>query len=320
MRLLERNADGELVFHEFVGEAPPYAILSHTWATDSNTEVSFQDVNAGTDKSKAGYRKIQFCAEQAAADDLRYFWIDTCCIDKSSSAELQEAINSMYNWYRNSSVCYVYLYDVLDNHSGLEEEDILGSARWFTRGWTLQELIAPRTVRFYTCGWHFVGTKLELRDRLMRITKIPAMLLAGSISSPEFYSVAHRMSWASGRETSRPEDMAYSLMGIFSVNMPMLYGEGDRAFRRLQEEIMKSSYDFSIFAWRYPYSDLTRGIAFASLEDNSNYQPFSMTNKGIQIEAHLVPLRIHAQQEIYAMSCASLSTVGILALLRPSHG
>jgi hypothetical protein len=107
MRLLERKPDGSLILREFIGSAvPAYAILSHTWGKE---EVSFQEVDAGTGKDKAGWRKIEFCAKQAGADGLRYIWVDTCCIDKRNVVELSEAINSMFRWYQKAARCYVYL-------------------------------------------------------------------------------------------------------------------------------------------------------------------------------------------------------------------
>ena len=163
---------------------------------------------------------------------------DLCCIDKTSSAELSEAINSMYRWYQESGVCYAYLADVPPN--------AFSKSRWFTRGWTLQELIAPSTVIFLDQKWQEIGTKSSLQRVISEITGIPTDILLGG--DLEDASIAQRMSWASKRETTRVEDAAYCLMGIFSIHMPMLYGEGERAFIRLQEEIMRVSDDHSLFA------------------------------------------------------------------------
>jgi Heterokaryon incompatibility protein (HET) len=258
MRLLNCALIGEAtpVLEEFYDDIPPYAILSHRWGK-ATEEVSFKDIETGADIShKEGFRKFQYCCQQALKDGLQYAWIDTCCIDKSSSAELSEAINSMYNWYLHSQVCYAYLNDV----SGLVSEDpeeILNDleredssfrkSAWFTRGWTLQELIAPKKVRFYSETWEFVGDKRALADLVSNITGIDAEVLTRRTKP---YSVAQRMSWAAGRKTTRVEDRAYSLMGIFGVNVPPLYGEGHKAFVRLQEEIMRQSFDHSLFAWK----------------------------------------------------------------------
>lgn len=249
MRLL--NTDS-LELREFAeNEIPPYAILSHTWERE---EVSFQDMQNDSANSKAGYQKMAGSCKEALSRDLFYIWIDTCCIDKSSSAELTEAINSMYRWYQEARVCLVYLSDV-PYEDILSEGSCFSNSRWFTRGWTLQELIAPSVVVFYSNDWRELGMK-ALRDRtthevmrkLSTITGVDSDVLAGK--NPHSTSIAKRMSWASSRVTTRKEDMAYCLMGLFGVNMPLLYGEGDRAFLRLQEEIMKASDDHSLFAWR----------------------------------------------------------------------
>jgi ankyrin repeat protein len=237
MRLLHTR---KLKLEEFGGqEIPPYAILSHTWGKN---EVSFQDIEGGVIE-KEGYGKVRKTCDVAAHHGFEYVWIDTCCIDKTSSAELSEAINSMYRWYQECGVCYTYLADVPSNATGPE----FSKSRWFTRGWTLQELIAPSIVIFLNQNWQEIGTKSKLRLTISKITGIPDNILSGH--HLERASIAQRMSWASKRETTRVEDLAYCLMGIFGVNMPMLYGEGEKAFIRLQEEIMKVSDDYSLFAW-----------------------------------------------------------------------
>jgi hypothetical protein len=240
MRLLHTKS---VNLQTFYGRAiPPYAILSHTW---SRGEVSFQDMQNETASSMAGYDKIRRCCETASANGLQYAWVDTCCIDKTSSAELSEAINSMFSWYRLAEVCYAYLEDVTDRHFTYPT---LWNSRWFKRGWTLQELIAPSNLIFYNNQWKKLGTKDSSMISVSRITGIDWKVLRDAENIDEF-SIAQRMSWASGRETTRVEDTAYCLMGLFGINMPMLYGEGDRAFIRLQEEIMKSTNDHTIFAW-----------------------------------------------------------------------
>ena len=243
MRLLKCDPNGEFSFAEFFdgGIKPEYAILSHTWGPD---EVTFKDFTGGNSKDKAGYSKIRFCGQQAASDSLQYFWVDTCCIDKSSSTELQEAINSMFLWYRNAAECYVYLSDVslplVDYFLNFTEawELSFRNSRWFTRGWTLQELIAPASVGFYTKDGTLLGDKGSLEDIIHAITDIPVEALRGR-PLPTF-SVSERMAWAKSRKTKREEDTIYSLLGIFDVHMPLLYSEGrDKALRRLYEEIGK---------------------------------------------------------------------------------
>ena len=245
MRLLNTK---KLVLEDFFEDATPaYAILSHTWETD---EVTYQNMQLVMQKKvnpqdfRLGYTKIQQCCNQAVKDGYDYVWIDTCCIDKTSSAELSEAINSMFDWYQKSAICYAYLSDAKSVQPH-ESEDVLveklGSCRWFTRGWTLQELIAPSNMLFFGNDWEMIGTKERLSGVLTRITGIDKVILEGG--NVNEISVAKRMSWASKRVTTRTEDIAYCLLGIFDVNLPLLYGEGRKAFTRLQEEIMKSSDD-----------------------------------------------------------------------------
>ena len=227
---------------------PPYAILSHTWGPD---ELTFKNMEQ---KGYVPSKKIDGCCKQALKDELNFVWVDTCCIDKSSSAELSEAINSMWEWYRQSKVCYAYLSDVPPDTVVEETYSKFSQSRWFTRGWTLQELIAPEEVIFYDEAWNRIGRKShaysdwEFMKRLRQITGIDDKVLKRP-SSFRDYSVAQRMSWASKRTTTRLEDCAYSLLGLFKINMPLLYGEGNRAFQRLQEEILRVSDDESLFAW-----------------------------------------------------------------------
>ncbi|KAK4225317.1 vegetative incompatibility protein HET-E-1 [Podospora fimiseda] len=248
MRLLNIQT---LEFEEFFGEAgngiPPYAILSHTWGDD---EVSYKDHVQGRNSTKTGYDKIRGCAKLAEAEGFRYFWIDTCCIDKSSSAELSEAINSMFQWYRDAAICYAYLVDVDSAENPTGDGSSFSRSRWFKRGWTLQELLAPAELVFVGSDWREIGTKKSLCATVSQITGIGSRALEEWRWSE--YSVAQKMSWAVGRETTRAEDQAYCLMGLFDVNMPMLYGEGHKAFSRLQQEILKQSDDQSLFAWSYP--------------------------------------------------------------------
>lgn len=239
MRLLwlEENSVFSLVEH--VGrDIPPYAILSHTWGAD-HEEVTFKDLTEDTGKSKAGYRKLTFCGEQAAKDGLHFFWVDTCCIDKSSSAELTEAINSMFQWYHNADKCYVYLSDV--SISSLARDNLsLQKSRWFTRGWTLQELVAPTSVEFFSLEGEWIGDKSSMAQEIHNITGISIQALRGDCLSD--FSVDERMSWADKRETKREEDAAYALLGLFDTHMPLIYGEGrEKAFDRLRREIKESS-------------------------------------------------------------------------------
>ncbi|KAN0073072.1 HET domain containing protein [Elaphomyces granulatus] len=277
MRLLKLNDSGEFgLTRDFLvsDDIPRYAILSHTWGPDTE-EVNFQDMRDGTAKSKPGYVKIQFCGEQARRDGWKYFWIDSCCIDKSSSAELQEAINSMFRWYRDAAKCYVYLADVsrpaLDTDgkpSQLPWELPFRKSRWFTRGWTLQELVAPALVEFFSKEGKQLGNKRSLERHIHEATGIPVKVLRGSPLSG--FTIPERMSWAENRDTTREEDKAYSLLGIFDVYIPLIYGEGrENAFKRLWEEIDKASKgtkreDFSV---AFSLSDVPEIEQFVAREE-----------------------------------------------------
>jgi hypothetical protein len=249
MRLLQRKDGDRYSLTEFVGDATPrYAILSHTWGPDQE-EATFADLEQDACTTKAGYRKLQFCADQAAKDGLRYFWVDTCCIDKSSSAELSEAINSMFAWYRDAAQCYVYLPDVstssLVSSTPAQQHwnRAFQQSRWFTRGWTLQELVAPVSLEFFSAEGQRLGNRYSLVQELHSVTGISVEALQGSRPLDQL-SVDERMSWAGQRKTKREEDAAYSLLGIFDVHMPLIYGEGRRkAFARLQREIDTASSD-----------------------------------------------------------------------------
>ncbi|KAK0740165.1 hypothetical protein B0T18DRAFT_203158 [Schizothecium vesticola] len=219
------------------GSVPLYAILSHTWGPDSE-EVSFQDMlnGAGKAKAKGGYDKIRFCGRQARRDGLTHFWIDTCCIDKSNSTELAEALNSMFNWYRRASRCYVFLPDVPSPTDPEPWTPSFKASRWFTRGWTLQELIAPNTVQFFAKDGSLLGDKHSLLSLVAEITGIGEAAITGE--PLDGFSLQERFSWAETRQTKREEDWAYSLLGIFGVFIPPIYGEGrENAERRLRNEI-----------------------------------------------------------------------------------
>jgi hypothetical protein len=248
MRLLELQNDGHFRLTDDLldNELPPYAILSHTWGPDCE-EVTFEDLMMNSGPDKAGRDKIKFCAKQAAKDDLRFFWVDTCCIKKSSDSELSQAINSMFRWYHRAARCYVYLSDVStrkrkerDQISQNTWKPAFRESRWFTRGWTLQELLAPVSVEFFSKEHERLGDKKSLRQEIHEITGIPTSALEGR-PLPDF-SIEERMLWAAKRNTKREEDKTYSLLGIFDVHMPLIYGEGmHKARRRLQKEIREAS-------------------------------------------------------------------------------
>ena len=278
MRLLHTK---EHLLHAFEGDAPPHAILSHTWGEQEVTFAAFQDAEGR--RELHGWPKIQASCTLAAERGLQWIWIDTCCIDKSSSSELTEAINSMFAWYQSASICFAYLSDVTSPPS---RRDGLAS-RWFTRGWTLQELLAPQEIEFFDAQWRPLGSltrssaartdrdggesaiSSQAIDTRMADAAMPpeadnrwisSMISQAtgideeSLLTNDFTktSIAERMSWAAKRQTTRPEDASYALMGLFNVNMPVLYGEGaQKAFHRLQLQILQMTDDESIFAWDY---------------------------------------------------------------------
>ncbi|TRX90612.1 hypothetical protein FHL15_008585 [Xylaria flabelliformis] len=338
-------------------ERPPYAILSHTWLAN-HEEVSYQDLEAYHEaveheqtaqadsiSSRKGFKKIQGCCNIAdQCYNLKWAWVDTCCINKESSSELSEAINSMFNWYKMAAICIVFLQDVqqdVQSPNDLEDPDNnrghFRKSKWFTRGWALQELLAPQQhLLFYDSQWQLIGDMKEdaqLCDIISEITSIPVAFLTGAPLSEA--CVAKKMSWASKRKTTRVEDIAYSLLGIFGVNMALLYGEGSRAFVRLQEEIINQTHDHSILAWgellsehEDPFDergnserwkdvgalavspidfkdcwDFDRASEFLRYNDNLDFQ---ITTAGIQLGAN-VSTRIYESYEIYLcqLSCFS---------------
>ena len=320
-----------LELKDFVGAGiPPYAILSHTWGDD---EVTFQEMRKDREaaKGKVGYTKVQKCCEKALQDGHQYVWIDTCYIDKRSSAELSEAINSMYRWYAESRVCYAYLEDVPGE--GLSDTikiyEALLNSRWFTRGWTLQEMIAPYYIQFLGRNWGVIGVKthffypvLQLPTTrinteifagiLTEITGIPAKVLRGELVI-RLVPAAQKMAWAAKRLTTREEDLAYALMGLFGVSMPILYGEGlGKAFRRLQLEIIQTNTDQSIFVWRSNrrssglLADSPRDFSESGLDfvwKSMALQPYSMTNLGLALNLPVVYRRDGNYNVVFLRCC-----------------
>ena len=269
-----------------------YAILSHRWGADED-EVSFEDIRLSKDFSnKKGFGKVKGFCKEASSANCRYGWIDTCCINKENLTELSEAINSMYKWYQGSKICIAYLEDVPQKQ--------LTDSVWFDRGWTLQELISPKAVTFFDNRWETIGTKIELVRDLSRKTRIPEGILSDA-TNLSTCSIAQRMSWAANRVTRREEDRAYSLMGLFDVNMPMIYGEREGAFLRLQQHIIQKTRDESIFAWATEFPGNTRTysglfaqspLAYASCSNIVQTQGshgFSERNGELSMRLRLLP-------------------------------
>ena len=308
---------------EFRDEATEYVILSHRWIDP--TEVDYEEMvdlakmdreEQNEIRGRQGYKKIIDMCKQAKQVGYEWVWVDTCCIDKRSSVELSEAINSMYRWYANARICYAYLHDVDGSSFPTEQEcgkypKLKGRLEWFSRGWTLQEMIAPRNLQFFNKNWQPIGDKKGLAGTLKAITGVPEHILVDGLEGNRPY-VAEIISWAARRTTTRVEDRAYSLMGLLDVNMPMLYGEGKKAFHRLQLEIIRTSNDQSIFAWKHDSEDVRIGSILADCPSDfegcsrmklmdhdkfieglsptgaEHFGVFPITNRGIQI---WMPLR-----------------------------
>jgi heterokaryon incompatibility protein (HET) len=243
MRLLTIDNNGRFILERFAKDRiPPYAILSHRWSTDDKDEITFKEIIKGIDdRRKSGYKKLEFCSAQAKVDGLHYFWVDTCCIDKSNQNEESVAIYSMFRWYQKAVKCYVYLADVCvddrdDESIRIATESALPESEWFSRGWTLQELLAPETVEFYSRDCVRLGDKSSLEQQIAKRTGIPIAVLHGRSLSR--FSSEEIFSWVEQRHTKKEEDKAYCLLGLFDVSMLLNYGEGEKkAFSRLNKEI-----------------------------------------------------------------------------------
>ncbi|KAI0358492.1 HET-domain-containing protein [Trametes cingulata] len=310
-----------------------YAILSHTWGMAEQTyedikRLQAEAISAAKVESRSHTApedsisppsilahpelsdKIAGACRAAREAGYELLWLDAACINKSSSAELSEAINSMYLWYAVADVCLVYLSDVPDDDNVRAWNSCFRMSRWHTRGWTLQELIAPRRVVFLSRKWRLLGSKMTLANLLQEITRVDATILTG-VTTLNSVSVYHRMSWASQRETTRVEDKAYSLLGIFGVHMSPIYGEGSHAFIRLQEEIIRTIPDQSIFAWG-PRQFLGARAGLASSDASA---PFHEHERGLLAKS---PEDFASTHDATVMSPAELAySVGRVIQLPP---
>ena len=316
-------------FEEFLDSfIPPYAILSHRWSSD---EVSYQQLQLAIKDNNIetslihgeGLYKIENCRKQAARDGIHWIWVDTCCINKESSAELSEAINSMFRWYQHAKICYIYLSDVDCGSFDAFKDDATTSnthwkailkdfrkSKWFTRGWTLQELLAPSKAVFYDKTWRLIARRGYLVETISEITGIDLVSLSGGKQKLLSACVAKKMSWIAHRETSRQEDIAYCMLGLLDVNMPLLYGEGSRAFMRLQLEVISKKNDESIFAWNLgkvpsfrhdrdpprddegmlaPHPSCFAGSNRVEEAHALDRLPYAMTNQGLQFRIMTSP-------------------------------
>ncbi|KAI5996050.1 heterokaryon incompatibility protein-domain-containing protein [Pisolithus marmoratus] len=277
-----------------------YAILSHCWGepedevqhTEMESLMKMDTAARGKVQRRSGYCKIRESCLQARRNHLRWIWVDTCCIDKRSSAELSEAINSMYVWYANSDCCYAFLHDIDTKTLPTKPDyknftDFRGWPKWFSRGWTLQELVAPKDVQSFNRNWEYITSKQDSARKLHDITGISMIVLQKGLTF-SYPCVAQIMSWAADRTTTREEDRAYSLLGLFGVHMRMLYGEGKNAFLRLQLEVIRMINDQSIFAWGWTRESGTASAFLANdpshfRDCSDSIQAFSVTNHGIKI-------------------------------------
>ncbi|KAF3002685.1 hypothetical protein E8E13_009876 [Curvularia kusanoi] len=248
MRLLHYDDEGHLALtDDLVDESslPAYAILSHTWI--EGEELTFQELKAGAGTAKSGHRKIEYCGQQAQRDSLKYFWVDTCCIDKTNIVEYRHAIKSMFRWCQAASICYVYLADVSSRKRKGENDSLQNSwqrafaeSRWFTRGWTLQELLAPEVVEFYSSDWTKLGDKVSLQVEIHHVTAVPLAAVNGALLSE--FSVEERLEWGLSRKTTFEEDRVYCMEGFFGIDLAPIYGIGyQEAFKRLQDGIKMTS-------------------------------------------------------------------------------
>lgn len=236
-----------LELHEFSRSTPSYATFSYV--TDEN-EASFEDLaQAQKDRCKDSIKIIERACDQARIAGYEWLWNHAACVDKRSCAAQSEAINSLPRIYRDCEHSIVYLEDLY--HDQFEDEQIgerLAACRWIKNIWAIPQIVFPREVYFYSSDWSQIGTKRSLLPHLSSIIGIdqPALEHWGCL---EDYSIARRMSWASEMTAFRTEDLAYALLGLFDVGMPIIYGEGGKAFLKLQEEIIRDTDDFSLLAW-----------------------------------------------------------------------
>lgn len=327
MHLIKTSSLRLVSFH---GSVPSYAILSHTWLGDE--EVHFQEMQELVNdrhhaaRKRSGYRKIEAMCHKARRDGYEYAWVDTCCINKKDPTELTEAINSMFRWYKKADVCYVHLVDTTRArvYSSSREAELRG-CRWFSRGWCLQELIAPRKMEFYDRDWVRIASKESLASPISRITGISEAILLHRKPLASV-AIAQKMAWAANRQLTKVEDTAYCLLGIFDVYMPLIYGEGDKAFNRLQKEIIKQVNDRSIFApcmnasLNFQSHAVPCGLFASSPKEFQgleklrcvpypNNHPFNFTNQGVYFEDET--LSILPELGIYQMSLSCIADVAI---------
>ncbi|KAI0591574.1 HET domain-containing protein [Pyrenophora tritici-repentis] len=330
----------------FITNIPDYVMLSHTWG---DGEVTFDDIDKPHAKGMAGYSKIVECCAKALSTGFEWAWIYTCCIDNRSSAELSEAINSMHKWYWDAAICYAYMSDctpetlnaelfrlgIVARTEAMYEANAsrrreFQASRWFKRGWTLQELLAPEVIKFYDADWIQIGTKSSLLEPIFTATEIEEQHISDR-DTIQHASISTKFSWASSRTTTRVEDVAYCLLGLglVNVNMPMLYGEGERAFYRLQLEVIKHSNDHTIFAWESSNEAWLPTSMFASSptqfasasqllrtppQVQGQLEPYELTNHGLRMTLPCIP--VGDNRIVTVLDCANTSSDHVGVWLR----
>lgn len=296
---------------ELVKPALKYAIFSHRWLREG--EPTFQDIRHGRECGKDGFQKLSKFCEKARELEYRLAWSDTCCIDKTNNTELDEAIRSMFNWYRNADICIVHLADSSDSQQ--MKNDV-----WFMRGWTLQELLAAVSIKFFGKDWEpYTGLPNDKHD--LQLMKDISTITSISVEDLQHFSpgptqIRKKMKWASKRTTTRVEDAAYSLIGIFDVSMPIAYGEGEWAFHRLMEVIIQKCDEWDMFAWAGPSSSHSAAIPRSprcycpfdgskfpeERKDEQNREvhgdnEFTLTRQGLQIKLAVVKGELKPQHD-----------------------
>lgn len=349
MRLLRTEGYQLVEANDISAPFPEYAILSHTWISPKD-EITYQDfkqrkgdIENDIFKQK-GWAKLRRYCDRAARDGWEWAWMDTCCIDKTNPADTQEAINAMFRWYQNAGICYAYLDDVdvdkiidcpdfdLDGIAGRHNvadpmsfphmalKAFLIKAKWFTRGWTLQELLAPPYLVFVDQAWRRIGTRESWADEIKQASRIEARHLT-NFSPTDFIScsIAMRFSWASRRLTTVEEDETYSLLGLFGISLPLIYGEGRwRAFNRLQRELITVYNDDSIFAWKFEQS---RNMRSAESQEKGKAFSRELHYRPSSLEHHMKP---HVLTRRQPMSMAEGSShhqsesIGMRRISKPS--
>lgn len=266
--LLLHTASLELC--EFGSDAPPYGTFSARWEDDT---LGHEDLpSPQTAHQRPAFQALQRACSECQNHGLQWLWNDAVCINRRSIDALSKTLNSLAEIYRKSRLCIVYLHDLFDTEaSHFDVERGLSSCSWIKHVWMLPQLIFSTVLQFYDAQWMHIGSKRQLSAELSRITAIEEGVLDGS-ESLEDYPNCVKMSWAAGLSAEAIEDVAYSLLAVFNVNMTIRYGEGMESFLRLQEEILKNTDDYSLLAWQPIPNQSYRGLLAHSPLEYSHFK------------------------------------------------